>query len=62
MLEKLGGLVAFSKIGKKAKTLLGIDIRSTSIKILQMTPVGNKFRVDNYVIRPLPANAVVEKT
>ncbi len=61
MLEKLGGLGSFFKFGKKAKTLLGIDISSTSIKILQMTPVGNKFRVDNYVIRPLPANAVVEK-
>lgn len=61
MLEKLGNLGAMLKIGKKANTLLGIDISSTSIKILQLTPVGNKFRVDNYVIRPLPANAVVEK-
>lgn len=61
MFEKLGNLRALLKIGKKANTLLGIDISSTSIKILQLSPSGNKFRVDNYVIRPLPANAVVEK-
>lgn len=61
MLEKLGKLGALLKIGKKSNTLLGIDISSTSIKILQLSPSGNKFRVDNYVIRPLPANAVVEK-
>ncbi|NKB33401.1 MAG: type IV pilus assembly protein PilM [Pseudomonadales bacterium] len=48
-------------MGKKTSTLLGVDISSTSIKILQLSPSGNKYKVDNYVIRPLPANAVVEK-
>ncbi len=56
--SKLGALASF---GKKASTLLGVDISSTSIKILQLSPHGGKFRVDNYVIRPLPLNAVVEK-
>jgi len=56
--SKLGGLGSF---GKKASTLLGVDISSTSIKILQLSPQGDKFKVDNYVIRPLPLNAVVEK-
>ena len=61
MLEKLGNIGFLSKFGKKANTLLGVDISSTSIKILQLSPSGNKYKVDNYVIRPLPANAVVEK-
>ena len=56
--SKLGSLGSF---GKKASTLLGVDISTTSIKILQLSPHGDKFKVDNYVIRPLPLNAVVEK-
>ena len=49
--SKLGSLGSF---GKKASTLLGVDISTTSIKILQLSPHGDKFKVDNYVIRPLP--------
>lgn len=48
-------------IGKKAKTLLGVDISSTAVKILQLSPSGNKYKLENYIIRPLPANSVVEK-
>jgi type IV pilus assembly protein PilM len=54
-------LSALGSFGKKANTLLGVDISSTSIKVLQLSPHGNKYKVDNYVIRPLPLNAVVEK-
>ena len=61
MLEKPGNIGALANIGKKNNTLLGIEISSTSIKILQLSPSGNKYKVDNYIIRPLPANAVVEK-
>lgn len=61
MLDKLGNIGSLANIGKKNSTLLGVDISSTSIKILQLSPSGNKYKVDNYVIRPLPANAVVEK-
>ncbi|MFT4862190.1 MAG: type IV pilus assembly protein PilM [Pseudohongiellaceae bacterium] len=62
MLDKLTSkLRALGSFGKKANVLLGVDISSTSIKILQLSPYGDKFRVDNYVIRPLPLNAVVEK-
>jgi len=61
VLDKLGNIGSLANIGKKNSTLLGVDISSTSIKILQLSPSGNKYKVDNYVIRPLPANAVVEK-
>ncbi|MDD9891524.1 MAG: pilus assembly protein PilM, partial [Gammaproteobacteria bacterium] len=37
-----------ANIGKTNNTLLGIDISSTSIKILQLSPSGNKYKVDNY--------------
>ena len=41
--------------------MLGVDISTTAVKILQLSPSGNKYKVDNYIIRPLPANSVVEK-
>ncbi len=61
MLDQIKNLGSFASFGKKSNTLLGIDISSTSIKILQLSAVGNSYRLENYVIRSLPANAVVEK-
>lgn len=46
---------------KKANTLLGIDISSTSVKLLELSRTGNRFRVEAYAVEPLPVNAVVEK-
>lgn len=41
--------------------LLGIDISSTSIKLLELSRVGNRYRVESYSVEPLPPNCVVEK-
>lgn len=46
---------------KKASSLLGIDISSTSVKLLELSRAGDRFRVEAYGVEPLPANAVVEK-
>ena len=46
---------------KKANTLLGIDISSTSVKLLELSHSGNRYRVEAYAVEPLPPNAVVEK-
>lgn len=46
---------------KKQKPLLGLDISSTSVKMLEISRQGDSFRVENYAVKPLPANAVVEK-
>ena len=46
---------------KKANTLLGIDISSTSVKLLELSRSGSRYRVESYAVEPLPANAVVEK-
>lgn len=48
-------------LGKKSKTLLGVDISSTAVKLLELSLSGGRYRIENYVIRQLPANAVVEK-
>ncbi|OLF56672.1 pilus assembly protein PilM [Pseudomonas chlororaphis] len=46
---------------KKASSLLGIDIGSTSIKLLELSRSGNRFRVEAHGVEALPVNAVVEK-
>ncbi|MFC3851687.1 pilus assembly protein PilM [Salinispirillum marinum] len=46
---------------KSSKTLLGVDISSTSVKILELSRNGKQFRVEGYAVEPLPDNAVVEK-
>ncbi len=46
---------------KKAKAVLGIDISSSSIKLLELSKSGDKFQVERYASRPLPDGAVVEK-
>lgn len=61
MLDKLKNIGAMGSFGNKANTLLGVDISATAVKILQLGTSGNNFKVENYVIRPLPVNSVVEK-
>ncbi|WP_313518086.1 pilus assembly protein PilM [Pseudomonas sp.] len=46
---------------KKANTLLGIDISSTSVKLLELSRSGGRYKVEAYAVEPLPINAVVEK-
>jgi type IV pilus assembly protein PilM len=46
---------------KKANTLLGIDISSTSVKLLELSRSGSRYKVEAYAVEPLPANAVIEK-
>ena len=46
---------------KKSTALLGIDISSSSINLLELSRQGDKYKVENYATRPLPEGAVVEK-
>jgi type IV pilus assembly protein PilM len=46
---------------KKSKNLLGVDISSTAVKLLELSHAGGRYQIENYVIRPLPVNAVMEK-
>jgi len=45
----------------KTPPLIGVDISSTAVKLLQLTPAGGRYRVEHYAVEPLPPNAVVEK-
>lgn len=46
---------------KKSKAVLGVDISSSSIKLLELSKHGDKYQVERYATRPLPEGAVVEK-
>ncbi len=41
---------------------MGVDISSTSIKLLELARSGNRYRVESYAVEPLPPNSVIEKT
>ena len=48
-------------ITKSQPALVGVDISSTAVKLLQLSRAGNRYRVEHYAVEPLPPNAVVEK-
>lgn len=45
----------------KASQVLGIDISSTTVKLLELSREGDRYRVESYAVAPLPPEAVVEK-
>lgn len=51
----------FGLFAKKSNTLLGLDISSTSVKLLELSRTNDRYRVEAYAVEPLPPNAVVEK-
>lgn len=46
---------------KSTGPLIGVDIGSSSVKVLQLARSGTRYRVEHYAIEPLPPGAVVEK-
>lgn len=53
------GILSF--LEKKARPVIGLDISSTSVKLLELTRDGDRYRVETYAVKALPPNAVVEK-
>jgi len=53
------GILSF--LDKKARPVIGLDISSTSVKLLELSRHGDRYRVETYAVKPLPPNAVVEK-
>ncbi len=49
-------------LGRKRRAgLVGLDISSTSVKLLELSQHADGYRVESYGVEPLLANAVVEK-
>jgi type IV pilus assembly protein PilM len=51
----------FGLFSNKSNTYLGLDISSTSVKLLELSKHNGRYRVEAYGVEPLPPNAVVEK-
>ncbi|MEL0006124.1 MAG: type IV pilus assembly protein PilM [Halieaceae bacterium] len=45
----------------KTSRVLGIDISSTTVKLLELSRQGDRYRVESYAVAPLPPEAVIEK-
>jgi type IV pilus assembly protein PilM len=45
----------------KKPQLLGLDISSTAVKLLELSRSGGRYRVQSYAVEPVPVDAVVEK-
>ena len=49
-------------IGKrKATPVLGLDVSSTTVKLLELSYSGDRYRVESYAVSSLPQDAVIEK-
>lgn len=54
--------MAFAQLfGSKAQNMLGVDISSSAVKLLELSKSGDKYKVEAYTVEALPANSVAEK-
>lgn len=51
----------FDSFNQKTKPVIGLDISSTSVKLLELSRQGDRYRVESYAVKALPPNSVVEK-
>lgn len=51
----------FGLFESKTIPVLGVDISSTAVKLIELSESGGRYRVESYAVVPLPPNAVVEK-
>jgi len=49
-----------SLLSRKSQPLLGLDISSGSIKLVELTQSGKNFRLEKYAIEPLPKGVMVD--
>jgi type IV pilus assembly protein PilM len=47
--------------GNKKPAMLGIDISSTCVKLLEISKNKDSYKIESYAVEPLPPNAVAEK-
>ena len=44
-----------------SKALVGVDISSTAVKLVELSRIGTQFQIENYTVEPLRHGAVVER-
>lgn len=50
-----------SLFGSGSRELLGLDISSSAVKLLELSRRGDRYTVEAYAVEPLPANAVLDR-
>jgi type IV pilus assembly protein PilM len=56
-----GSDIKWGHLSSKQTTVLGIDITTTVIKLLELSLFKKQYRVESYMVVPLPKDAVVDK-
>jgi type IV pilus assembly protein PilM len=51
-----------SWFSRNQSAVLGIDISTAAIKLLELSRVSGRYRVESYAVAPLPQDAVVDKS
>ena len=46
---------------RKQLTVLGIDISTAAVKVLELSKTGARYRVESYAVAPLPQDAIIDK-
>ncbi len=49
------------QFGKKNRPLLGLDITTSSVKLIELSQSGKRYRVESYAAEPTPPNSINEK-
>jgi type IV pilus assembly protein PilM len=47
-----------SLLGGRSRPLIGLDISSSAVKMVELTEASNQYRLERYAIEPLPRDAV----
>lgn len=50
-----------SWFNQKQNAVLGIDISTAAVKLLEISKIGTRYRVESYAVAPLPQEAFVDK-
>jgi type IV pilus assembly protein PilM len=59
-MERNGGNLKL--FGKKTDSVIGLDIGSTGVRLLQLSSHGSGYRIDHFATEPLSEGVVVEKS
>ena len=55
------GRLVVALFNGRSKTLLGLDIGASSVKLLELSRKGDRQRVESHAVEPLPPNAVADR-
>jgi len=47
---------------RRSKPMLGLDISTSSVKVIELSQTKAGYRVDHYAAEPMPQNAITDKT